>query len=585
MPEIAIGSGLPRNMRSRRSREPRSSVSARLRSVTSVNVEITQRSPARSTSSPESSTSRTSPPRPRTCSSKLRTAPRARSSASMRARSAGSTSTSSSSSVRPTTSPRVRPKNAHHASFTSTTRLIADAVDQHRVGAGAEDARKELARLAKRALRFHLRGDVAADPAVAAELSRGIEHRLAAGDGVAHAAVGSAADEQEITERPVRLDLAAVRRPLRGFALLERQFPSPLRPIGSNAKAAWKPGESSVKRRSSSCSQYQSTERSVRPRKRPSLRCSRSARLAPLRAQRAEEQGCQGDRGEQRDDRHEPGRHRRRRGRPDPEPRAAEDERRERDVERRHLAQREAHRRPDGQREQHERDEDLGPLARQMAREHDRAREEDTARSAPHDASASATAMRGRRSRAQASTRGVNSSDAERVARPPGDSGADGLLGLEQPACTSAATPIAAAMTGVPNAVGKMMRRTSRIRASCRIEPITRAGRPPEEPSRCDRRKRAADGDHCRPGERHAVCGVGGEHPRRNARRKAQAPEHERGDRDPGRRPERARRSRRPGRRQTPASPRRSTPRRGRGCRRWREGRSWAEGGQGARSK
>ena len=105
--------------------------------------------------------------------------------------------------------------------------VIADAVDQHRVGAGAEDARKELARLAKRALRFHLRGDVAADPAVAAKLSRGIEHRLAAGDGVAHAAVGSAADEQEIAERPVRFDLGAVRGPRRGVALLERQFPSP----------------------------------------------------------------------------------------------------------------------------------------------------------------------------------------------------------------------------------------------------------------------------------------------------------------------------------------------------------------------
>jgi hypothetical protein len=53
MPEIAIGSGLPRNIRSSRSREARSSTSARLRSVTSVRVEITQRVPASSTSSPE----------------------------------------------------------------------------------------------------------------------------------------------------------------------------------------------------------------------------------------------------------------------------------------------------------------------------------------------------------------------------------------------------------------------------------------------------------------------------------------------------------------------------------------------------
>ena len=123
MPEIAIGSGLPRNMRSSRSREARSSASARLRSVTSVSVEITQRSPARSTSSAANSTSRTSPPRARTFSSKLRVAPRAWRSALMRARSAGSTSTSTSSSVRPTIVSRSRPKNAHHASFTSTTRL------------------------------------------------------------------------------------------------------------------------------------------------------------------------------------------------------------------------------------------------------------------------------------------------------------------------------------------------------------------------------------------------------------------------------------------------------------------------------
>ena len=125
MPEIAIGSGLPRNIRSSRSREARSSASARLRSVTSVSVEIAHRSPARSTSSAASSASRTSPPRARTLSSKLRVAPRARSRALIRTRSAGSTSTSIASSVRPTISPRSRPKNAHHASFTSTTRLSA----------------------------------------------------------------------------------------------------------------------------------------------------------------------------------------------------------------------------------------------------------------------------------------------------------------------------------------------------------------------------------------------------------------------------------------------------------------------------
>ena len=41
----------------------------------------------------------------------------------MRTRSAGSTRTSTSSSVRPTIVSRSRPKNAHHASLTSSTRL------------------------------------------------------------------------------------------------------------------------------------------------------------------------------------------------------------------------------------------------------------------------------------------------------------------------------------------------------------------------------------------------------------------------------------------------------------------------------
>ena len=172
-----------------------------------------------------------------------------------------------------------------------------------------------------------------------------------------------------------------------------------------------------------------------------------------------------------------------------------------------------------------------------MAREHDRAREEDSRdqrRMTERLGDGGARPEIARPGKHQ----GREQQDAERVAGPPGESGAHGLLGLEQAGLHERGHPDRRRDDRSAQRRRKNDAEDVAHPRECRIEPITRAGRPPEEPSRCDRRKRAADCDHCRPGERHAVCGVGGEQPRRNARRKAQAPEHERGDRDPGRRPE-----------------------------------------------
>ena len=154
-------------------------------------------------------------------------------------------------------------------------------------------------------------------------------------------------------------------------------------------------------------------------------------------------------------------------------------------------------------------------------------------------ASASATAMRGRRSRAQASTSGAKSSTPSASpahhATPARMTRSDSTSW----ACASAATPIAAAITGVPSAAGKIRRSTSRTRASpaSNRSASSAAGRA--------RSHAAATAASVAPSAITAAVS-GGEPSERLARNaptatpgKSRKPaEHEHGDRDPRRRPD-----------------------------------------------
>ena len=154
-------------------------------------------------------------------------------------------------------------------------------------------------------------------------------------------------------------------------------------------------------------------------------------------------------------------------------------------------------------------------------------------------ASASATAMRGRRSRAQARTSGAKSSTPS--ASPAHHATPARMTRSDSTSCAwaSAATPIAAAITGVPSAAGKIRRSTSRTRDSVGIEPVAVLGaRTREEPCRRDRGERRAERDHRRGQRRRAEREIGEERPDRDPGREPQAREDQRGDRDPGGRPD-----------------------------------------------
>src|SRR5438270_2698505 len=81
---------------------------------------------------------------------------------------------------------------------------------------------------AKGAVRASAPGDVAADAAVAEELARGAEHRLAADREKALLAVGIDAADLEITERLARMEAGAMPRPTGRVRVNGRQLPARL---------------------------------------------------------------------------------------------------------------------------------------------------------------------------------------------------------------------------------------------------------------------------------------------------------------------------------------------------------------------
>src|SRR5262245_4691134 len=119
--------------------------------------------------------------------------------------------------------------------------VVLEAADQHRVRARAEDPGEELARLAQLRFGLLLRGDVAADTAVAAEAAGRVEHRLAARQAIAHPAVGGAPDDQEVAERLVRFAPPHMLRPRGRIALLVRELPAPLAEVPGRIEARRRP--------------------------------------------------------------------------------------------------------------------------------------------------------------------------------------------------------------------------------------------------------------------------------------------------------------------------------------------------------